>query len=127
MDKIHTCFFDRWLFGNSEPLIYLLPPDSNLRHPVSNWTVSDIIRNGECFLKDPVLIPVWGIICQQDIPTYYTANTWQWKSTGSDFFCFKIAWDLARRRSMQFQLANVIWFPSKQPQDGIVSIESFTG
>jgi len=93
-----------------------------------SWRVSEIIKEGQLFLNDQILIPVWEIIWQQPVPNSVINDKWKWnyfKSAGS--FSFNSAWEIVRHRQHPYQFANMIWFPSSNPKMAVCLLRALHG
>ena len=108
-----SLLYDRWLPGSSEALISQLS-DTQIPGYMHNWMVSDIVEMEAGFLKTSMLLPLWDLIIQQDVPVSTNADTWHWTKTLTG--TFNSAWQLVRTREADFQFANVVWFPSHSPK-----------
>jgi len=57
--------YDRWV-----PDSFLIShlPETDMPSEMHKWTVSDIVSNGNWFMRDQDLLPIWDCICSQRVP-----------------------------------------------------------
>jgi len=108
-------WYDTWI-----PTGLLYTHLTNALTTSTSLHIADIIRNGQWYLADNELLPVWHWILSQDIPDTHTRQegSWQWKLTKSGKFSFASAWDNVYGQN--FELTNMIWFHCSSPNTSVL-------
>jgi len=44
----------------------------------STWVVADLVRDGNWFMNNPELLPVWPVILTQQVPYTDKSDKWRW-------------------------------------------------
>ena len=81
-------------------------------------SVTDMVVEGDWYMKDPQLQSVWPLIQSQAIPDTLAdiSDTQSWTLSKTGMFSFNSAWELARESSALFQVSNMVWFNNDSPK-----------
>lgn len=107
-----SLWFDKWL--SEGRLVDLLPHETPYTTHTVHWKVSNLIKDGHWDVSMAFLSPFANTITA--IPISANGDRWRWLPSSDGIFSFSTAWEQVRECFQQFQLYNVVWFPSTNPK-----------
>ncbi|XP_020266263.1 uncharacterized protein LOC109841729 [Asparagus officinalis] len=87
-----------------------------------NWSVAHIIQNSQWHVELPCLFLIIHHI--SNIQITGQDDHWIWLPNANGKFTFASAWDQVRTSYSNFDLSNVVWFPSSNPKMACCLIKS---
>ncbi|XP_020263024.1 uncharacterized protein LOC109839002 [Asparagus officinalis] len=115
-----SLWFDPWILeGRLSDILQQINPHLT---GTKNWSVSHIIQNSQWHVDLPCLFPIIHHI--SNIQITGQDDHWIWLPNANGKFTFASAWDQVRTSYSNFDLSNVVWFPSSNPKMACCLIKS---